>query len=259
MIPYIGGKCVLSKWIIENFPENYQSMQYCEVFGGGGWVLFKKDRSYLETYNDKDENLVNLFRIIRDNYEEFHHLTNWTLHSRAECAAAKLKLKSGSANKIGRALYYSISRSQTFSGKGGFGYQIRAGKKASGMWTPFVKRLPAIRERLEGVQIECLDFRELIKKYDDSNTIFYLDPPYVDAEFYYSVPFTRKDHEDLADLLKQIKGKFVLSYYDNPLVREYYKGYNILTRTTTKSSAGMTRYTGAKERPAGHELLIKNY
>ena len=60
MLSYIGGKSFLSRWIISNFPENYQSMTYCEPFGGGGWVLFKKDESSVEIYNDLNSDLVNL-------------------------------------------------------------------------------------------------------------------------------------------------------------------------------------------------------
>lgn len=259
MIPYMGGKCTLARWIISNFPDDYQTMHYCEVFGGGGWVLFKKDRSYLETYNDKSEELINLFRIIRDNYNQFHYLTKWTFHSRSEYSVSKNKIQKPSINKLARALYYAIHRSQSFSGNSGFGYQVSVHKYTSGLWMPFVKRLPLIRERLEYVQIECLDFRKLIMKYDSNNTLFYLDPPYVDLEFYYTELFTRKDHEDLAKLLKQIKGKFVLSYYEHPLVRKLYKDFRIITKTTSKSSAVITKNARAKERPKGYELLIMNY
>jgi DNA adenine methylase len=92
MLPYIGGKSYLANWIIDSFPEKYKEMSYCEVFGGGGWVLFKKEPSYVETYNDLNKNLVNLFRIIRDNYEEFAHRAEWCLHSREMWEEARKKL-----------------------------------------------------------------------------------------------------------------------------------------------------------------------
>lgn len=82
MIPYIGGKSYLANWIISQFPKGYEQLSYCEVFGGGGWVLFKKETSNIETYNDLNKNLVNLFRIIRDNYKAFEHRAEWSLHSR---------------------------------------------------------------------------------------------------------------------------------------------------------------------------------
>jgi DNA adenine methylase len=95
-----------------------------------------------------------------------------------------------------------------------------------------------------------------IRKYDTPDTLFYCDPPYVSAEKYYDVPFMMEDHERLAGLLKGIKGKFVLSYYDHPFIREQYSGYRILTKEVSKHSYGMTVNSKAKERPKGQELLI---
>ncbi|HEX2867231.1 MAG TPA: DNA adenine methylase, partial [Ignavibacteriales bacterium] len=96
-------------------------------------------------------------------------------------------------------------------------------------------------------------------KYDTPDTLFYLDPPYIAAEKYYEVPFTMEDHERLAALLKEIKGKFVLSYYDHPFIREQYSGYRILTKEVSKHSYGMTVNSKSKERPKGQEVLIMNY
>lgn len=93
MLPYIGGKSYLAGWIISNFPKDYQKLSYCEVFGGGGWVLFKKEQSHLETYNDLNKNLVNLFRVIRDNYPQFEHKAQWSLHSREMYQEARIKLR----------------------------------------------------------------------------------------------------------------------------------------------------------------------
>jgi DNA adenine methylase len=150
MIPYIGGKSYLSSWIISNFPENYKEQTYCEVFGGGGWVLFKKDPSYVEIYNDLNSHLVNLFRVIRDNYEEFNHRAQWSLHSRELYIEAREKLKDDKfMSELEKAMYYSIEQVQSFSGRGGWGYVITAKKVVSGKWLPFLKRLELINARLK--------------------------------------------------------------------------------------------------------------
>ena len=73
MIPYFGGKSYTARWIISNFPKDYKDLTYCEVFGGGGWVLFKKKPSAVEIYNDLNRELVNLFLVIRDHHKEFAH------------------------------------------------------------------------------------------------------------------------------------------------------------------------------------------
>ena len=215
MIPYIGGKSHLANWIISNFPEEFPQLTYCEVFGGGGWVLFKKEPSYCEIYNDLNKDLVNLFSAIRDNYEEFAHRAEWSLHSREMYKEAILRLNNDDfLSKVEEAMHYALLRVQSFSGGNSksWGYQVTADKVTSGQWLPFVRRLELINARLKKVQIECLDFENIITRYDRKNTLFYVDPPYYDAEHYYTVEFTREDHTRLAKVLGKIKGRFVLSY-----------------------------------------------
>lgn len=263
MLPYIGGKSFLASWIIQNFPTNYKQMQYVEVFGGGGWVLFKKEESYLETYNDLNSHLVNLFKTIRDNYSEFAQRAEWSLHSREMYIEAREKLKDDKfLSDIEKAMHYAIQKCQSFAGKGGWAYAVTSDKVTNGKWLPFLKRMELINARLKKVQIECLDFAAVIEKYDSPNTLFYLDPPYVDVESYYDAPgvkFRRDDHEALARLLKKVKGKFVLSYYEHPLVRELYANYRIITKDSVKHSAGTTRNRKSNVKPKSVELLITNY
>ncbi len=263
MIPYIGGKSVLSSWIISQFPKNYIDLTYCEVFGGGGWVLFKKEESRLEIYNDLNSHLVNLFRTIRDNFEEFEHRAQWSLHSREMYIEAREKMKDDKfLSDIEKAMYYSINRVQSFSGSNGWAYQITADKITSGKWLPFLKRLSLINARLKRVQIECLDFEKVIEKYDSERTFFYIDPPYVDTERYYNrngVRFIKEDHERLASILKNINGKFLLSYYEHELIRKFYKRNKILTKDSSKTS--LVSYHSGKnnKKPIAKELLILNF
>jgi DNA adenine methylase len=265
MIPYIGGKSYLASWIISNFPEDYPKLTYCEVFGGGGWVLFKKEQSFVEIYNDLNKDLVNLFTTIRDNYPEFSHRAEWCLHSREMFKEAIEKLADDEfISSVEKAMHYAILRVQTFAGGNSksWAYGITADKITSGKWLPFIKRLELINARLKRVQIECLDFGNIIERYDRKSTLFYLDPPYVDAEHYYNtkgVNFGSEDHIRLAKLLKRIKGKFVLSYYEHPEVRKLYKGYRIITKNTVKHSCGITKYSTISEKPKSVELLIMNY
>ena len=264
MIPYIGGKSYLANWIIQNFPNDYEKKTYVEVFGGGGWVLFKKPESYLEVYNDSNSQLSNLFRIIRDNYEEFAHRSEWSLHSREMYIEAREKLKDDKfLSDVEKAMHYAVNKCQSFSGKGGWAYAVTTDKMYSGKWLPFLKRMQLINARLKKVQIECLSFEQLIPKYDSPNTLFYVDPPYVDVESYYDtaeVKFRRAEHEALAKLLKKIKGRFVLSYYEHPVVRELYSDFRIITKNSVKHSAGATRARGkGVVKPKSIELLIMNY
>jgi DNA adenine methylase len=256
MIPYIGGKSRLARWIISQFPENYTRMTYVEPFGGAGWVLFKKEKSLVEVYNDKDEMLVNLFIVLRDHFQEFRRRAHRTLYSRRIFTLAVEQIRNNYfKDNIDKAVAFAVSVVQSFSGtRHSWSYGISK-KSRSENWLAFLRRLNEIRYRLSTVQIECLDFRKVIEKYDTPNTLFYLDPPYVGKESYYQGGFTEKDHIELAELLKNIKGKFLLSYYPCELVEELYKDFNWETKEVSKFSS----YAKERSRPRGTELLIRNF
>lgn len=260
MIPYIGGKSHIASWVIENFPDDHLSHTYVEVFGGAGWILFRKEQCRNEVYNDLNKDLVNMFLCIRDRFDEFKSRAEWTLRGRAifDIALAKLKTRDF-RDDVEWAIWYAITRTQSFSGNGNsYGYS-RSPDSPFRSWAAFLDRLSEIRERLLLVNIECLDFEHLIKKYDSPRTFFYCDPPYVDAESYYPVPFGWEDHARLAATLRSIKGKFALSYYPNPRLKALYKGYKCVFRTVAKSSYGITRGSTSSTRPRAVEMLIRNY
>ena len=103
-----------------------------------------------------------------------------------------------------------------------------------------------------------MDFEELISKYDSDNTYFYCDPPYFKTEKYYSKhDFGYDDHERLANVLKNIKGKFSLSYYDFDELSDWFpKDYYRWESKSFKKSASAKL---GKKQNDGEELLIMNY
>ena len=116
-----------------------------------------------------------------------------------------------------------------------------------------VAYLQEVSKRLNKVVIENVDFERLVKTYDRESALFYLDPPYYEAEKYYPDRFMPEDHERLRDALTRIRGKFILSYNDCPEIREMYKGYSIKGVERQDNLATKTnprRYS---------ELIIKNY
>lgn len=255
MISYMGGKFYQAKWIIENFPKNYEKMIYVEVFGGAGWVLFKKKPSKVEIYNDKNELLVNLFRVLRDNLEEFKKRAFWILNSRNMFEEAKRKLKEKDyKDEIDKALYFSIVLTQSINS---LGESWKTGRKTfKSNWNGFFNRLEKIRNRLMKVYIENLDFEELIKRYDTEETLFYLDPPYLldkKTNDYYFEKWGLKDHERLLKVIRKIKGKFILSYYEHPTILDWYSEFNIVKREFKKHSQSK------EKKENGIEILIKNF
>ena len=113
--------------------------------------------------------------------------------------------------------------------------------------------LNVVSNRLNKVVIENDDYRKIIKNYDKKDTLFYLDPPYYDAEKYYPDRFMLEDHLELKRLLEGIKGKFILSYNDCDYIRKLYRGYNIVEVERVHS------LIQKNTKPRYQELIIKNY
>jgi DNA adenine methylase len=123
-------------------------------------------------------------------------------------------------------------------------------------WNPdrFEKHLKDVSRRLGGVTIECLDYADLIKRYDRPWTLFYCEPPFIGSEEIYATAFHTEDHERLAKLLKKIKGKFILSYNDHPDVWRFYEG---LQFKQVKGHYSISREPNGR-RSFG-ELIITNF
>ena len=107
--------------------------------------------------------------------------------------------------------------------------------------------------RLAHVLVECMDFRELIPRYDRAHTLFYLDPPYWNIVGY-EHNFVEQDFMDLAGVLSDIQGRFLMSINDTPEVRETFGRFNI-EEVTLKYSMGRGHGSRDKLRT---ELLISN-
>ena len=99
--------------------------------------------------------------------------------------------------------------------------------------------------------VENKDFGNLIDVYDREKALFFLDPPYYKMEKYYDILFLQEDHLRLCSKIRDIKGKFILSYNDCEFVRELYKDFNIHEVSRNHSlSSKQNDY---------RELLITNY
>jgi len=218
-VDYMGGKSYAAKWIVSNMPPH---RIYVEVFGGGASVLFAKPRAEIEIYNDRWDDIVNLFRVLRDKTKEFQRRLGLTLDSRSEFERFKEKLaRREFLDDVDRAVtvFYLLNRSinalmRDSPATKAYSEAIKLTRKIEG--------LPVWAERFRSVTIENLDFREIIPKYDASDTLFYCDPPYLKVgdkyerrrpEEYYRVGFTYRDWFELAKLLNNIQGKAMVSTY----------------------------------------------
>ena len=248
---WIGGKKALRDEIISRFPTDYK--RYIEVFGGGGWVLFHKNPgSDFEVYNDRNPNLVNLYRCVRDHPDELIAELTYVLNSRTDFDYIRKVMNTPTEiPDVKRAAYfYQLIRYSYASGLDSYASQPHS------MWNNFPLIINACA-RLQKVVIENKDFEKLIDQYDRPESLFYCDPPYFETEDYYEdVGFTKADHIRLADRLSSIDGKYLLSYNDCPEIRELYESRGARIESISRLSNIAQRYEAGKQYD---ELIISNY
>lgn len=222
-ITYYGGKQRLADRIADMIPEH---RIYCEPFFGGGAVFFAKPKSYLEAINDTNDNLINFWRVCRDNFELLQDMIQNTLHSEAEHRRAKdIYYGRTQVSEIERACAFWIATnfSQSATVYGGWKWD----KGASGSHSGIVARhkrerfVSEIRDRLKDVQIFSRDALKIIANMDSPETVFYLDPPYFNANMKHYSGYSEEDMECLLDMLARLKGKFILSNYNSGLLDRY--------------------------------------
>lgn len=233
-----GGKWKLAPWIISHFPPH---RVYVEPFGGAASVLLRKPRSYAEVYNDLDEEVVNLFQLLRDpdSAERLSELLRLTPFARIEFRAAYERSNEPlerARNLIIRSFMGFGSNAHACVGKGasstGFrGNVTRSGTTPAQDWAGYPDTLQAIIERVTGVVIECRPAPEVIARYDGAETLHFVDPPYLPEtraisragggmRGMYTHEMDEADHAELLGALKALKGFVVLSGYAAPLYED---------------------------------------
>jgi len=244
-----GGKGRLAKKILQFFPPH---RIYVEPFGGGASVLLKKRPAAVEVYNDIDSGLVCLFRVLRDpqKFARFYEKVCLTPYSREEYEHCRDTWE-GCDDEVERAYRFFVAARQSFSGEfgGSWSYSVTASGRgmalAPSKWLSVLRLLPAIYERLMGVQIEHNDFRTILGRYDTPETLFYCDPPYVlDTRTGggYRHEMTLNDHQDLVGILLSLSGMVLLSGYQHEIyVPLEDAGWRRVDFQTSANAAGRIR------------------
>jgi DNA adenine methylase len=236
-IGIMGGKSKLANQIIEKFPTGYDT--FVEPFIGAGNIFFRipiEMKASKNVINDLDKDIYVIMKELKERgkaldktidrnpiktYEDFH----------------KNKEKQDPESLIRKYRYSFLSNGRTYS-------PIKS--------TLFIKTdFSQFEDKLKGVVILNQSFEKVIKKYDSPKTFFYLDPPYeslVQQDYLHYI-----EPEKVFEALKNIKGKFLLSYNDSPNIRDLFKNFKI---ETIKTSYEHTQNTGKRIK---NELLISNY
>jgi DNA adenine methylase len=245
IIGWIGGKRLLRKVIAPYVPKDITG--YIEPFGGAAWMLLYKEKwGDLEVYNDLDNRLVNLFLQVKYHPDELIKELDWLVASRKLFGDI---LKQEGLTEIQRAARFIFLITRSFGSKGdSFGTSQKRG--TSSMYNR-LERIKELHRRLDMVIIENLSYEKVIDKYDTKSNFFYCDPPYMLGYTYENSK--QFSHEELCKKLKGIKGRFILSYDDNPDVLKLYKDFDIKHVTRTK---GINRKEGKSE---FNEVIIANF
>ena len=263
MFSYIGGKKFQAKWIANHFPKHDT---YVEPFGGAFWVyLISNINANKNVYNDYNRYISNIFYCIKHHREEFYKvLKSYKPQSKQlfdkfykELIHLTYQLELGNIETAAKYIYL---QTQTFSGSNleKATFMDLKGKYKS-KYEQFFEKLvnPKYIVKLNNISdVENLSYENCIKKYDSKNTLFYCDPPYFKMEDYYIKEFGRDEHLKLANTLKSIKGKFVLSYYDFPELSKWFPKSKFNWKEKDFNRQNSSKKVGTAK---GKEILILNY
>lgn len=223
LIYYLGAKSYLLNFILPKL--KYDVNTYIEVFGGGGSILLNKKRHKIEIFNDINDEITDLFIVIRDYLDEFLQRLDLTIAGEKYLKYIK---KQKPKDLIDKAIITYFKYKLSFNGTTG-SFRLSYSNKENFYNTEF----RAITNRLKDVYIINRDYKRVLEditKGNRKNFMLYLDPPYIGKEDYYNKKtFTKEDHYYLAEYLNKNIDRhyFAISYNDCEEIRKLYKNWNI--------------------------------
>lgn len=288
ILPYFGGKRTMAPAIVEELGKH---TQYFEPFCGSMAVLFSKAPSQKETVNDLHGDLINLARVLQNEAaaENLYERLQSTLFSEDLLEQARHEL-TGAFPPIGitqtlpdRAYWYFLASWMGRNGTAGTArqdYQLavrwtKGGGSPTVRWRNAVESLPWWHERLRNVVILRRDAFSILDRFEDCEaTAIYADPPYTSAtrgngksvkngkggkylhEFDHGGGMFGDDHTRLAAILRGYrKARIVVSYYDDPQIRQLYDGWTFVEHTRQKHLHAQNG-RGARPKEAPEVLII---
>jgi DNA adenine methylase len=241
ILNYVGSKWNMAKWIIQQMPEHDV---YLEPFFGSGAVLFNKPPTKIETVNDIDGNIVNLFKVIREKPQELARLIEFTPYSREEYYQS-FELLEQELSDIERARVFLIrcwmARGGKTSERTGWRHNIDTVTiNALPDWNILPGVILEATRRLKNVQIENQNAIQLISRYNRENCLIYADPPYVietRRQKYYAHEMNDEQHIKLLEVLKKHKGFVLLSGYNNEIYNDLLTNWTKLSKMVKTEAA----------------------
>jgi len=218
---YPGGKTRALQNILPHLPY---TDTYVEPFGGSAALLLARKPVKLEVYNDRFGGVVEFYRCIKDR-ELCERLIDWlelTVHSREEFVTAKNTWPDHEDQVVRAGMWFYMSIYSFASIGRNFGRAVRPNAVLSGRARDKLVDFWALHERLKRVTIENQDWPSIFRDFDTPDTVFYVDPPYIDAyKGTYKYELSKADHAKLIDTIMNCEGFVALSAYPN----EFYDSF----------------------------------
>lgn len=220
-ITYYGGKQLLCPKILPLIPGH---KLYCEPFAGGAAVFFSKQKSEIEIINDTNRELINFYKVVKDDFVSLEKEIQITLYSRdLHRKASVIYNNPDMFNELKRAWALWVLATQGFAGQldSSWGFDKSANRCIKGFNNKKDSFTLDLAIRLQNVQIECVDAVYIIKSRDTIDSFFYCDPPYYNSDMGHYDGYSKDDFESLLKSLSSINGKFLLSSYPSDILKEY--------------------------------------
>jgi len=238
----IGRKKPIQHIIMSVSPKQFN--KYVEPFVGSGDIYFEMnlDPSIPAVINDLDTEIATAFKILKSN-PSIDNIERFKNKSLEEVRSFMKQSHSSPIDKLAKIIYDLCA---TFGGKAQ-GSKIYKNPNIE----PKLRKIPMYAEYMKNTKVLNQDYKSVIKSNDSKDTYFYLDPPYESSKGLYSK--SEFNYEELANVLSNVKGKFVLSLNDSPNIRNIFKQFKI---RGIRVEGGNNESIGEKTRK---EVIIKNF
>lgn len=265
IVKWVGGKRQLMFELLKNMPKSYN--RYFEPFIGGGALFFElqPENAYI---SDMNEELINLYSVVRDNvYELISDLSKHEISKEYFLEIRNLDRTSEYKNlsDVQRASRFIYLNRTCFNGLYRVNSQGQFNVPFGNYKNPRIvdeNNLLNCSELLKNTEIKCADFSEILTKVKRGDFV-YFDPPYVPLNETSSFTSYTKDGFDMdmqfklrevCDELDSMGVMFMLSNSDTKFVNELYSNYEI-----KKVFASRAVNANAEGRGKITEVLVRNY
>ncbi len=233
VLKYPGSKWNIAGQLAGLIPPHHS---YVEPYFGSGALLFSKPPSHIETVNDIDSDVTNLFSCIQQDSERLARLVMTTPYSREVYEKQFDKNHAGYASRYQRAAGFLVMCWQghgfrTNGYKVGWKNDVVGRERSYALrdWYRLPETIVGVAERLRQVQIENRPALEVIKRFDYQGVFMYIDPPYLletRTGKQYKYEMTDADHEELLETILGSRAKIMISGYESDMYNKYLSGWH---------------------------------